>query len=525
MKRRGQEGLIAETDARREAATSRLGRERQSRLGQFFTPAPVAHLAAQMLKDLPYGDCVRLLDPGAGVGSLTAGAVTTLVAMGRTRIEVVAYEVDRALHPALRETLQACSKWARANGGAVAWELRGEDYISDTAAGGQLGHEAELFEAIIMNPPYRKIGSGSDERRALEPLGLRVPNLYTAFLALAVDQLVPGGVVAAITPRSFASGLYYEPFRQYFFSRVQPERIHIFELRDEVFADSSVLQENIILSARRGEAARHVHVSVSRGAADEPVTLRVPLEEVVSPRDPSYLLRIPTREDDAHVAKSMADLPADLSAVNISVSTGRVVEFRAREYLRPEPAEGTVPLLHPTHLRAGSVDWPGRKVGRRPNALVRAPETEALLLPNEPYVLIKRFTAKEERRRVVAAVLEPDVLPGTAIAVENHINVFHRHCQGLPIDIAYGLSVYLNSRFVDRYVRLVNGHTQINATDLRNLRYPSLTQLAELGAAMRDDATEAEGEHDALLERIIPGLGTETPSDTDRVRAVEGHAA
>jgi adenine-specific DNA-methyltransferase len=40
---------------------------------------------------------------------------------------------------------------------------------------------------------------------------------------------------------------------------------------------------------------------------------------------------------------------------------------------------------------------------------------------------------------------------------------------------------YLNSTFVDAYFRQFNGHTQVNATDLRNLRYPSVTQLERLG--------------------------------------------
>ena len=49
------------------------------------------------------------------------------------------------------------------------------------------------------------------------------------------------------------------------------------------------------------------------------------------------------------------------------------------------------------------------------------------------------------------------------------------------MDLARGLVAYLNSTFVDTYFRQFNGHTQVNATDLRNLRYPSVRQLERLG--------------------------------------------
>lgn len=58
-------------DANRHLATSR-----RAELGQHLTPLPVARLMASMLGDPPAE--VRLLDPGAGIGSLTAAAIESL---------------------------------------------------------------------------------------------------------------------------------------------------------------------------------------------------------------------------------------------------------------------------------------------------------------------------------------------------------------------------------------------------------------------------------------------------------------
>jgi adenine-specific DNA-methyltransferase len=490
-------------EQRRLEVAASLVRARRATLGQFFTPQPTARLIASMLTDFK-GRHVRLLDPGAGVGSLTAAAVEHFAGEGIRQLDVVAWEIDEALHPALIGTLDDCEAWAADRGLSVHWELRGGDYIEASAAAlaGELGTELEQFDAIIVNPPYRKVRAGSAERLALERTGLPITNLYTAFLALAAAQLKPGGVLAAITPRSFTNGRYHSAFRRFFFDRIGIERLHLFESRNRIFGDSDVLQENMILSGRRGARPRTVCLSFSHAADDVPRFRNVPMCEIVRPGDPNLFLRIPTREQDTEIAEAMVALPASLDQLGISVSTGKVVEFRAREYLLMQPRPDSAPLIRSNHIQEGVINWPAQN-GRKPNALVIAPESKKLLLPSGMYVLVKRLTAKEESRRVCAAVLMPSDVPGQWIACENHLNVFHCGQNGLPPNLACGLTAYLNSSFVDRYVRQFNGHTQINATDLRHLRYPSVTQLCELAAKIARRDLASQREVDAALRSVL----------------------
>ena len=65
------------------------------------------------------------------------------------------------------------------------------------------------FNCAILNPPYAKIATSSHWRVALRTLGIETSNLYTAFVALAVQQLGMGGQLVAITPRSFFNGSYF----------------------------------------------------------------------------------------------------------------------------------------------------------------------------------------------------------------------------------------------------------------------------------------------------------------------------
>lgn len=315
----------------------------------------------------------------------------------------------------------------------------------------------------------------------MRQVGIETSNLYTAFLALAVKLLAPSGELIAIIPRSFCNGPYFRPFRQQLLSNMSLRRLHIFESRQESFRDDAVLQENVIISAVK--CMNHdgkVIISSSTHAEDETLSWReVANEEVVHPNDPQVFIHIVGDGMGQRVAVSMTRFQMRLHDLDLRVSTGRVVDFRVAEFLRREPEQGAVPLIYPMHLGEEGVVWP--KQGRKSNAIVRAEQTEALLVPSGNYVLVKRFTSKEERRRVVARVFRPEDVPSEYVGFENHLNYIHCSGRGLNLSLANGLAAYLNSGLVDEYVRQFSGHTQINATDLRSLHYPSMEKLHELG--------------------------------------------
>ncbi len=146
------------------------------------------------------------------------------------------------------------------------------------------------------------------------------------------------------------------------------------------------------------------------------------------------------------------------------------------------------------------VKWP-KNGSKKPNALMITPITDNLLLPGQTYVLVKRFTAKEERRRVVAAIYDPDRIPVSRVGFENHLNYYHCNSGGLPPTLAKGLAVFLNSNLVDTYFRQFSGHTQVNAADLRSLKYPSRERLETLGSKIGETFPDQK-EIDHLIESV-----------------------
>lgn len=509
-------------------AALKLDPRRRSDLGQYMTPAPIARFMASLFESVS-GD-VRLLDPGAGVGSLTAAVVERLCASAKKphSVSLIAYEIEPVLTTYLRNTLEEAVAQCRRAQIKASTTLQEEDFILGHVCGVQrdIFHRMDGdggFSHVILNPPYKKINSDSAHRAALRQAGIETSNLYTAFMFLAAQRLREGGEMVAIVPRSFCNGPYFKPFREQFFAMMGLRRIHIFEKRNSAFKSDEVLQENIILHAVKGQRPSQVTISASHGSdfhidADgqcvaEDMTLRtVPYDSVIRRDDPDRFVHIAANELEQGIVDRMAHFTATLADIGVEVSTGPVVDFRLKDDLRAQPEPGAVPLLFAAHFQSGALTWP--KIMKKPNAIRVSPESRRWLWENKGhFVVTKRFTSKEERRRIVASIYMSD-LQGELIGFENHLNVFHAKQVGLSPALARGLVLYLNSSLVDRYFRQFNGHTQVNATDLRSLNYPHREVLERIGRHANGAALSQQD-----IDNIIEGELSHMADDKNPLRA------
>lgn len=475
--------LIKRAEARRKSILAALDPVGQAALGQYFTPYQAALIIAGLPR-VPATATIRVLDPGAGSGILTAALIDRLLAERPDAvIEVVAIEVDEALCPALRETLADIEDL-----GNVKTELVREDFLSWALS------SDDRFDLIIQNPPYAKLQTGSPHQDLLRAAGIDVPNIYAAFLALGMRLLAEEGQQVAITPRSWMNGTYYSRFRREFAEAVGIDSIHTFESRSKVFGDTGVLQEAIVVSSTRGQRPEAVQVYTSHDHRDDASLRLVSYGDVVT----ADFIHVPATQKDADAVAWMTQhAHSSLMDLGLTVSTGRVVDFRTRGMLHKERADGAWPIVNASHIRSGRVSHP---VGtKKPEWFHAAPEAASkLLVPAGAYVLIKRFSSKEERRRVSAGVWQSD----DAVAFDNKLNYVHQNGAGLELPVAQGLAVFLNSSRLDDYFRVFSGHTQVNATDLRQMRFPSLDQLKALAAADASTQTSI----DAAVENFMAGI-------------------
>lgn len=454
--------------------------KRKAHFGQFFTPGEIAEFMVNLFTPRTGAKC-RLLDAGAGIGALSAAFLDRWTCGGFhfISVDIEAFEIDELLRPSLTQTLERYSKCP----GFTA-TIRGTDFIhvaADWLSGSLFAEELSTYTHAILNPPYKKIRGDSAHRTALRRAGIETVNSYTAFVALSLSLLEDHGQLVAIIPRSFCNGPYYRPFRNFMLQRAALRHMHLFGSRSKAFKDDGVLQENIIILLERNGTQGPVKISTSTDATfTDLVSHEYPFDQIVSPSDREQFIHVPTSPEQSAIQMSPS-IRHSLSDIGVSVSTGPIIDFRLKAHLCDMPELDTVPLLYPRHCSRGGTTWPIPDA-KKPNAIQRNEDTEKWLYPNGFYCLVRRFSSKEEKHRVVASLVDPATFADAPmLGFENHLNVFHENKNGLTEALARGLAVFLNTTAVDEYFRRFNGHTQVNATDLRLIKYPSRDILVEIG--------------------------------------------
>lgn len=473
--------------------------------GQYFTPAELGAYLASLSTFT--GSEARLLDPGSGTGVLTCALAEHLlhVCPTLTTLHLDAYELDAGVLPYTQTALAYLGQWLAARGVMLHAKLHAQDFILATAEVGQLAFApaAPLYDVVIANPPYFKLGKDDARNVRLRPLDQ--PNIYALFVVQAARLTRPGGELLFLVPRSFCSGPYFERFRAFLYDQFRLDQFHLFHARDKAFKKDAVLQENIIFKATRLPQATQqnypVLVSSSTGTHDLARASRLAcrLDEIVDLGSREKVLFLPTTEAERALIAEFKTWRHRLHDFGMEVSTGPVVAFRTTAYLREAAGSGHVPLFWIDHVRRGQINWPNAR--DRQQYLDEAGGKKVGLLPVRNYVLLRRFSAKDDKHRLIAApLLAADWNQYAAVGLENKLNYLYARRGQLTDVQTVGIAALLNSNLYDAFFRIFNGNTQVSATEARALPMPELATIEEIGRQVLGLGQQAT---DAIVNDVL----------------------
>lgn len=466
--------------------------------GQYLTPVDVADFMAS-LASIGKLNHLRILDPGIGSGILAISLIERIIKKFKTvkAIHLVGYEIDSGLMPINKEAMEHLKVWAHSRYVELTYEMRFKDFVLDKAyvlddspslfSALHIDDEKELFDIIISNPPYFKISKDDPRARAASKVVYGQPNIYALFMAISARLLRQDGELIFITPRSYASGPYFRSFRDFFFSEMTPVQFHLFNSRTEAFDRDAILQENLILHAKHTGKINEetkVIVSFSNGSRDLQSfsSRKLTLKRVINSSSVNKIIFLPTTENDDKLLEIVDSWLGSLHKYEMEISTGKVVPFRATEYLEEhgDINNGEAPLIWMNSIRDSNVVWPFERKSK-PQYIRITDETKPLLNRNGNYVLLRRFSAKEDNRRLNSSPYLKDKLSCEFVAFENHVNYVHRPHGNISRSEAIGISAILNSVYLDTYFRVSNGNTQVSATEIRDMPLPEISQIRRIG--------------------------------------------
>jgi adenine-specific DNA-methyltransferase len=475
--------------------------------GQYFTPDEIGTYLAHLST---FTGCeARLLDPGFGTGVLACALVEHLVTSNDqlTTVHLDAYDVDAGVAPYAQAVLDHLQQWLNERRIAIHGQFIREDFIVAHRELWQfpLAAAAPRYDLVISNPPYFKLNAADPRNALARRRQLDQPNIYSLFVVLATLLAKPGGELVFIIPRSFCSGFYYERFRAFLYDHLRLDYFHLFHARDKAFKKDAVLQENIIFKATRVSQAPQpnyaITVASSTGAHDlvSAEKLNCWLDEIVDLGSREKVLFLPTTAAERLLISNFKTWRHRLYDFGVEVSTGPVVAFRTTAHLRESASPEHVPLLWIDHVRRGQINWPNSR-GRQQHVALSAGRKLGLL-PNRNYVLLRRFSAKDDKHRLIAApYFAANWQQYQSVGLENKLNYLYSKAGELTEVQVAGLSALLNSNLYDAFFRIFNGNTQVSATEARALPMPPLTTIEEIGRRVLGQGQEAT---DAIVDEVL----------------------
>ena len=434
-------------------------------LGQFFTDHPIAdHMANLFSFKMPKTKNIEIIDCGAGHGILSISLLNTLTEKGYTKFNLTLYEIDPGVLQDLHQNLLSYKK--EHPNITLNYRVVEKNFILDPIK--------KKFDLIISNPPYFKLKKDSPEAKAMIHLVHGQPNIYMLFMAKSADLLKDDGEMVFITPRSFASGAYFKRFREHLLRVLSLDYIHIFNTRKKHFKNENILQETIITKFSKQNNPNITITSSEDGTFSHIEELSITKDLIVEKyRD---IICIPSSADDIEILDLFRTAPSTLQDLGYKISTGKVVTFRNKELLSTtsknhlNKEKEYCPLLWMHNFKNDNLLFPLEH--KKEQYIEFSNKSKALLIPMQNYLLIKRFSSKEQHRRINIGYLYKKDLPSAHVGLENHLNYLYRKNRELTKQEMKKLGSFLISTEVDQYFRILNGNTQVNAADILNLPVP-----------------------------------------------------
>lgn len=475
-----------------------MPKKERKKYGQFFTSMETARYMASLFL-IPEQKSISVLDAGAGSGILSCAMLELLDSIdGLDEIVITCYETDENVLPLLKENLlyaqtHSCKK--------VNVTVITENYITSQyldfnhMIGGNWN--PQKYDLVIGNPPYMKISKDAPEAIAMPEVCYGAPNLYFIFASMGLFNLKDEGEMVYIIPRSWTSGAYFKRFRQYFLSKGKLIHIHLFGSRNKVFDKEDVLQETIIVKVRKTDVKPETVIITSTNTNKDfskCSVLVAPYDLVVS-GDELYVYLV-TDEKEVAILDQLQRWDKTLPDIGLKMKTGLTVDFRNWEILRNEEEEGAIPLFYAQHIKQGEVHFPIQKEHE-----YVVTEQKGLMQDNRNYLFVKRFTAKEEPRRLQCGIYLAKKFPQySKISTQNKINFIDGMLTEMSECLVYGLYVLFNSSIYDSYYRILNGSTQVNSTEINAMPVPDLDTIQEMGKKIMKTKDMSEENCNMILE-------------------------
>lgn len=462
----------SEMDVLGEFFESEKTKSERGKMGQFFTPKPIVDY---LIKTSNYEIGQSVADISCGSGRFLLGVLQILVSEQIELDEIIESIYGADIDPVLvRITVANIRGYLARNGYRIDINQKLNIDVRDSLENvDNLFSFSKNFDLVLGNPPYLKASPKNNWGH---------PNLYASFVEAGIESLKAEGILAYIIPKSFVSGAYFKKLRRILQNKVQTKELVTLIERNSAF--NQVLQEQILLVLKNIKPDEKQKIQVGNAFVNGGLKIdkfAVSRESVFW--DKKMLCLPKNRLDYKIFNKCFLNGFKNLEESGLRVSTGHIVPFRVKRFLSCSIDRNHRPLYWPHNVQPFKF-IPEAESKKRECAAKDCEELKSYKL-SEPVVAIKRISAKEQSRRIEAALINNE----NEYFLENHLNFLWKKTSNAPsLKI---MELLLNSKLWDYLFRLINGNTQVSAYEMNTFPLPhDLEMLGDQIASKQEYSNE-----------------------------------
>ena len=472
--------------------TQFLPKALRAKRGIFYTPPELAERLIENASSagVDWGKA-QIIDPACGGGILLIYAAKKVIeALGESdpamiarnlKTRIVGWEVDSFSSWLSSFFLEATAISISAKTGKlIDANVRTMDSLMCSEA------HFSRFDLVVGNPPFGRMRLDAQVRDRYSRSLYGHANLYGMFTELAVRLAKKDGIISYLTPASFLAGGYFKNLRSLLWSESSPIQLDFVESRKGVF--EGVLQETVLATYRKSSCQSTAEVSVINCEKEGFQVANAGSFKL--PKEPSFPWILARHEKDEELVAQLQNLQSRLQDWGYKVSTGPLVWNRYKDQLASERTDGCIPILWSESItQDGRFEFRSKKKNHKPYFKYSG-DKDRWLNVKKACVLLQRTTAKEQKRRLIAAAIPADFInQHRCFTVENHLNMV---CPIVdkPIVALDVLSAFLNSEVADRAFRCLSGSVAVSAYELESLPLPNNEQLTKLKKLVSQKASK-----------------------------------
>ena len=353
--------------------------------------------------------------------------------------------------------------------------------------------KTDCVDLVIGNPPFGKTPHPPELRDKYSRSLFGHANLYGIFTDMAITWANPNGYIAYVTPTSFLGGQYFKSLRALISTEAQPVAMDFVSERKGVFEE--VLQDTMLVVYNKNNRMKNtgknttVNVHSLKSNGDGKTVVRKDIGRFQLPVGSEDPWLIPKEPEQIELVEKIIKMPGRFNRYGFEIITGQLVWNRNKERMCSEHIPGSYPIIWADAI---GTDGEIRLISNRPHRLLyfMPSDVQEFLITTKPCILIKRTTAKEQKRRIFASILSQNLIVNNGgVVIENHVNIIKPTSEKTPISLGT-LVTLLNSDMFDMIYRLISGSVAVSAFELNNIPLPSLSSMKKLEKQISHNASK-----------------------------------